>query len=135
MLKFTNPHKIKPEITMAPLIDVVFLLLLFFSVTSSFIDLQGLKLDLPQTESQNTIEMNKKSVLVISVTKDGSIFFNKSPINLAELKKQLTRQLNTDPQQAILLQAERSSTTQQLVSVMEVINQSGGSNVSLQTVN
>ena len=118
---------------MAPLIDMVFLLLLFFAVTGSFVMLQGLNIDLSTTETASAIGPSKN--LVVSVDSSGRLFLNQAQIDLEQLRIQLAQLLEQGSQQVVLIQAESSSTAQSLVSVMEVVNASGVTNVLLQTVN
>jgi len=133
MLTFATKNRIKPEISMAPLIDMVFLLLLFFAVTGSFVMLQGLNIDLSTTETASAIGPSKN--LVVSVDSSGRLFLNQAQIDLEQLRIQLAQLLEQGSQQVVLIQAESSSTAQSLVSVMEVVNASGVTNVLLQTVN
>ena len=71
-MKFINQQKTSFSIEITPLIDIVFLLVIFFVVTSKVGDSQFLSLDLPKTESfeYNVVESNNE----ISITSDGSIY-------------------------------------------------------------
>ena len=114
-------------------IDMVFLLLLFFAVTGSFVVLQGLNLDLPKTETAETIGHSKN--LVVSVDSSGRLFLNQASVDFEQLRERLKQLLEQNGQQVVLIQAEENTTAQSLVSVMEVVNVVGVENVLLQTVN
>lgn len=118
---------------MAPLIDMVFLLLLFFAVTGSFVVMQGLNIDLPKTEAAETIGQGKN--IVVTVDSNGRLFLNKTMVDPPQLKAQLGQLLEQNAGQSVLIQAEESATAQSLVTVMEIINASGATNVLLQTIN
>ena len=133
MLTFAKENRIKPEISMAPLIDMVFLLLLFFAVTGSFVVMQGLNIDLPKTEAAETIGQGKN--IVVTVDSNGRLFLNKTMVDPPQLKAQLGQLLEQNAGQSVLIQAEESATAQSLVTVMEIINASGATNVLLQTIN
>ena len=133
MLTFARKNKMKPEISMAALIDMVFLLLLFFAVTGSFVMLQGLNIDLPKTEAADSIGQGKN--IVVTVDSSGRLFLNQISVDSQQLKTQLKQLLENDTEQAVLIQAEKNATAQSLVTVMEIINSSGVTNVLLQTVN
>ena len=133
MLTFARKNRLNPEISMAALVDMVFLLLLFFAVTGSFVVLQGLNVDLPKTEAAETIGQGKN--IVVTVDSSGRLFLNQTLVDSVQLKVQLQQLLEQDAEQAVLIQAEGSSTAQSLVTVMEIVNASGVTNVLLQTVN
>ena len=82
-MKFINQEKSSFSIEITPLIDIVFLLVIFFVVTSKVGDSQFLSLDLPKTESfeYNLVEINNE----ISVTSSGNVYINESPFSLAFL--------------------------------------------------
>ena len=79
-MKFINQQKSTFSIEITPLIDIVFLLVIFFVVTSKVGDSQFLSLDLPKTESfeYNVVE----SINEISVTSDGSVYINDAIYNM-----------------------------------------------------
>ena len=133
MLTFAKENRMKPEISMAALIDMVFLLLLFFAVTGSFVMLQGLNIDLPKTKAAETIGQGKN--IVVTVDSSGRLFLNQTMLDSQQLKIQLEQLLERDSEQVVLIQAEESATAQSLVTVMEIINTSGVANVLLQTIN
>ena len=79
-MKFINQEKSSFSIEITPLIDIVFLLVIFFVVTSKVGDSQFLSLDLPKTESfkYNIVEINNE----ISVTSSGNVYINGQIYNI-----------------------------------------------------
>ena len=79
-MKFINQHKSTFSIEITPLIDIVFLLVIFFVVTSKVGDSQFLTLDLPKTESFEYSAV--QSTNEISITNDGSVYINNKSFNI-----------------------------------------------------
>jgi len=75
---------IKPEISMSPLIDMVFLLLIFFVVTSTFKKDTGLKINKPKAKNVMEIDINLQEN-ILGISKDNTITFNKQKISLDNL--------------------------------------------------
>lgn len=91
----------RPDLT--PLIDVLFLLLIFVMLSSSFVKVSGIKVDLPAVEAQRSLSVEK---VVVTVDRNGQIFFKSSPITMEGLKQQMG-DLNTASDSAtIILRAD-----------------------------
>ena len=129
-MDFDTRSRIKPELNMAPLIDVVFLLLIFFMLTSNMVKLEAIDLDLPNSSTSAAVD---KKQINISLLADGSYFFNKKPIEEPALNKQLKEIFLASPDQAIILSVEKTAEAQSMVTAMDLIRNSGGSNISLAT--
>jgi biopolymer transport protein ExbD len=69
---------------MTPIINVVFLLLLFFMLSSSFVQISGIKINLPKTEGENELGAEK---LIISIDKNNRFFFNDEQLEWNSLKE------------------------------------------------
>ena len=89
-MKFGTKLTHRPAINITSLIDVLFLLLIFFLVTSTFLEHPGLKLDLPKASSSSPQKLEK---LVIAVKADGTIHLNNKPVSLEDLKTELDKQI------------------------------------------
>ncbi|MCP4369856.1 MAG: biopolymer transporter ExbD [Deltaproteobacteria bacterium] len=126
-----NLYKTKnPRIEMLPLIDVVFLLLVFFIYAMlSMAVHRGLPLVLP---ASSTAKIDKKLVLSVSIKSDGTIYIDKHQVALEDLGETLqVRALHeTDP--GVLLFADRSISYQKLFKVLDRIQKAGIHRVSLQ---
>lgn len=122
--------KTQPSIPLAPLIDIVFVLLIFFAVSSSLVSKnQGIPLDLPEA---STTESNKPT-LTISIKKDGSIYYDKMKIHLSQVSQIVTDYLNEDPNLQVTLNADKTITYENVIFVLDEIRLSGCSNIALQT--
>ena len=132
-MKFVNQQKSTFSIEITPLIDIVFLLVIFFVVTSKVGDSQFLSLDLPKTESfeYNVIE----SINEISVTSDGSVYINDAIYNISNVKEIEQAIFELDNQtNSIILSAEAASLHIWIVGIMEILNKNGFNEVQIRTI-
>ena len=120
----------KARIEMLPLIDIVFLLLVFFIYAMlSMAVHRGLPVLLP---TSSTAKMDKHLVLSVTVKKDGTIYVDKEQISLKNLAEFLKIRAGGGTQPGVLLFADRSLPYQELFRVLDQIRLSGLSRISLQ---
>ncbi|MDC3245009.1 biopolymer transporter ExbD [Gammaproteobacteria bacterium] len=132
-MKFINQQKTSFSIEITPLIDIVFLLVIFFVVTSKVGDSQFLSLDLPKTESfkYNVVESNNE----ISITSDGSIYINEIVYNINNIKEIEQAIFELDNQSnSIILSAEATSLHIWIVGIMDILNKNGFNEVQIRTI-
>ena len=123
-MQFRNqkqPEKMEPQ--MAPMIDVVFQLLIFFMVTAVFAVTPGLDIKLPEAEEAQAPE---KENLFIVVDQDGNMKLNHQTVTFANLKDKLQekRQL-LDNTTMIIIQGDERATHGQIVQIMDIARQVG----------
>jgi biopolymer transport protein ExbD len=132
-MKFINQEKSSFSIEITPLIDIVFLLVIFFVVTSKVGDSQFLSLDLPKTESfeYNLVEINNE----ISVTSGGNVYINGEIYNINNLDQieQAIFNLN-NTSNSIMLSAEAASLHIWIVGIMDILNKNGFDEVQIRTI-
>ena len=132
-MKFINQEKSSFSIEITPLIDIVFLLVIFFVVTSKVGDSQFLSLDLPKTESfkYNLVEINNE----ISVTSSGNVYINGEIYNINNLDRieQAIFNLNNNSN-SIVLSAEAASLHIWIVGIMDILNKNGFDEVQIRTI-
>ena len=116
------------QIDIAPLIDVVFQLLIFFMLTSSFIFQPGIKLNLPKTV---TSEIIKDKNIVISVTAENLIYLNNRPITTRELANELKTAAKEN--KTLLINADRKSSLGRVVEIWDLCRTQGISQVNIAT--
>ena len=128
-------NKDKPSFSkeITPLIDIVFLLVIFFVVTSKVGDSQFLSLDLPKTESFNYKTVQTSNEIVIS--NDGSIYINDKLININNLDvlEQEIFELNNNGE-ILILSAESESLHVWVITVMDILNKYGFSEIQIRTI-
>ncbi|MFC1824047.1 ExbD/TolR family protein [Thermodesulfobacteriota bacterium] len=120
----------KTRIEMLPLIDIVFLLLVFFIYAMlSMAVHRGLPVVLPTSD---TAEIDKKLVLSVTVRADGSIYLDKEQVSLGNLQDALQKRAGVNQDTGVLLFADRSLPYQQLFRVLDHIRMAGLTRISLQ---
>ena len=129
----SNKDKTSFSIEITPLIDIVFLLVIFFVVTSKVGDSQFLSLDLPKTESFNYKTVQTSNEIVIS--KDGSIYINDKLININNLDdlEQEIFELNNNGE-SLILSAESESLHVWVITVMDILNKYGFNEIQIRTI-
>ena len=119
------------ELGITPLIDIIFLLLIFFMLTSRFVIHEGIGLELPVTQAPHTLQAEE--VREITVLRDGSILFMGKPVTLSGLESWLA---DRDPgilPGAFEIRSDREAAVQIVVSILEVLRRQGAAQVSLGT--
>ena len=111
------------------LTDIVFLLLIFFLLSSTFILQTGLKVELPQT---TVGEPSADRTLVISIAGDGSVYLNADLVSRPELVATLRQRL-VSREQIVILRADKSLSLDQVVEVMNVAKTAGASRFLIAT--
>jgi biopolymer transport protein ExbD len=129
-MKLNLTFERKARIEMLPLIDIVFLLLVFFIYAMlSMAVHHGLPVNLPNS---STAKIDKKLVLAVTVSADGLIFLDKEPVNIENLTNILKIKARTHTDPGVLLFADKSVSFQKLFQVLDRINAAGLSRISLQ---
>jgi len=113
--------KLNPDLT--PLIDTVFLLLIFFMVSTSFAAIRyGIKVDLPTaTTAREKVEEN----IIISITKDNRIYLEKKWVKEEDLVKILRERLTTYKKDIVIINADKETRHGKVVEVMDLVRQAG----------
>ena len=116
------------EIRIGPLIDLVFLLLIFFVVTTSFVKEAGIDV---QRSTASTAEVKERGNIMIGVTRDGDIYMEGKRVDLRSVRPLLERSLAEDPESGVVVVADKQSDTGSVVQVMDQCRLAGARNVSL----
>lgn len=120
------------ELGITPLIDIIFLLLIFFMLTSSFITHEGIRVELPVTRSPHALPADE--VREITVLRDGSLLFMGRPLTLPELEAWAAGQGEGITRQDFEIRSDRRAEVQWVVSILELLRRHGAARVSLGTV-
>lgn len=119
-----------PNFVMAPLIDVIFILLIFFAVTTSFIKTQkGIDMKLPVAQS---IERAPEGV-VVSLDQDGKIYINKELVTLTNLEKVIATSIKDNPELAVIFQAHSDINYAAVIEVLDSLRLSGAYRIVLES--
>lgn len=117
------------DINMSPLIDMVFLLLIFFMVTAVFVKETGVDINKPQAATAS--ELDKHSVM-FAVTDSGEIYYDKQPISPAGIRGIVTRRRNAGDRNVVIL-ADDISRTGIVVEVIDQCKLAGAETISIAT--
>lgn len=115
------------DINMSPLIDVVFLLLIFFVVTTVFVEETGVDIQKPRAAS--AAELEKKSIL-IALTSDGNIVYGGRQVSLNAIRGIVSQQLR-EQQVPVILIADEKALTGKLVDLIDECKLAGATRVSI----
>ncbi len=118
-----------PNLT--PLIDIVFLLLVFFMLTAHFVDDESIAIDLPQAE--DSAELNNDAALELAITPQGDILLQGERTALTELEAQLQRLLKNRDDKAIILRGDRNARLEQVVAILDISRRAGADAVAVMT--
>jgi len=121
---------ISTELNIAPLIDVVFLLLIFFMLTSTIMEQESIEINLPSSDRS---ESSTSDFTIISISKDSTIYLNGEVIEMARLKKALESSFSEGSEKSVVLRSDSDLPVQSLVEMMDLISSAGGENISLAT--
>lgn len=136
-MKFPRTPREPVDINLAPLIDVVFILLLFFVVTTTFTRETQLKVDLPEAVSGTPPEAAVKAPLEILVASDGSFALNGKSLvanDLAALMEALRVESAGDQSLPVMLSADAQAPHQAVVTAMDAASKLGFAKLRITTV-
>ena len=118
----------KGNLDIAPLVDVIFLLLIFFMLTSSFVFQPGIKVELPRAVTSDVVY--EKSVIVY-LTGDEEIYYNNRIIDLTELRSRLN--IAAKKGKSLLIKSDQSVPLGKIVSVWDMCREEGVAKINIAT--
>jgi len=121
-MQFKQQKKKTRGIDITSLIDVMFILLIFFMVSSSFVEQPGMKLELPTTKSR---EVEKVEKLALYVSKEGDLFLNDKPVKLDSLQDVIKAAIPNAKEKTLVLKADKDVHHGLVVEVMDIAKRSG----------
>ncbi|MFC4351596.1 ExbD/TolR family protein [Fodinicurvata halophila] len=116
-------------VRLTPLIDIVFILLVFFMLASSFMDWRSISLSTPAARS--TTGSTMEGALLLRVHENGQVDLSGQQMSVSELATTLESRLQQDPKRRILVRPMNEVPLQQTVRVLDEITAAGGRNISL----
>ena len=116
------------EVNLTPMLDVVFIMLIFFIVTASFVKESGIDVNRPDAA---TAEKKERGNILIAITESGQIWIDKRQVDPRALRANIERLYAENPQGAVVIQADENSRNKYLVMSMDAARLAGVKNVSL----
>ena len=121
MLKKTKRRK-QTDIDITPLLDVMFLLVIFFMVASSFHEeTRALEVALPRAENPTIITVDEK-VLTVTVTKDDRVFMDEQEVEPSKLKEELNKRVKETGFKNVIIRADSDAKYRSIVAVIDAAN-------------
>ena len=117
-MDFKGRNKVSPEFSMASMTDIVFLLLIFFMLTSTLVAVDALDLQLPKAKGKT----EKSQDVAVSITKDLTFYINKQPVKKENLEALLKAKLQHSDKPVIIVRAEEGVPIEEVVYVMDIAN-------------
>ena len=124
----TRRQRKAAELNMAPLIDMIFILLIFFLVTTSFTRETGVAVNRPKAATAG--ELSRQSILV-AITRAGHLYMHTRRVTLDELGALLREELRGAPGRSVVIVADKTASTGALIDVMDECNLAGAAKVSI----
>lgn len=118
------------NIDMTPMLDVVFIMLIFFIVTASFVKEAGIDVNRP--DAATAVNKDRASILV-AISDTGEIWINKRRVDARAVQANIERLHAENPQGTVVIQADKKATTETLIKVMDASRAAGILDVSIAT--
>lgn len=118
------------DINISPLIDMVFILLIFFIVTTVFVEETGVDVTKPQAAS--AVQLEKNSIL-IAITQGGNVVYGGRDVGVSGVRAVVSRLVQENPKMPVIIQADESVPTRLLVRVLDEAKLAGAASVNIAT--
>jgi biopolymer transport protein ExbD len=118
------------QINLTPMLDVVFIMLIFFIVTATFVKEVGIDINQPEDSRPTNVDPNKKSI-VVRITARDRIIIAQRDVDVRNVRANIERLHAENPEAPVIIQADAESSTEALIDVMDASRQAGVYNVSL----
>ena len=116
------------ELNIAPLIDMVFILLIFFLVTTSFLKETGVDISRP---TASTAAAKTKTTILIGVTRENTIHIDRRQVDIRAVRANVERALAENPEGNVVIVADQDSRTGLVINVMDACKLAGAQNVAI----
>ena len=117
---------------LTPMLDIVFIMLIFFIVTTSFAKESGIEVNRPNAE---TADRNEKGNILVAISENNEIYIDRRKVELRAIRPNIIRLRAENPEGAVIIQADKSSQTGLLVETMDQIRLAGVLEISIAAEN
>jgi biopolymer transport protein ExbD len=126
MIEFSTQRRPLRELPLTAMIDVVFILIFFFMLTTSFARIESMELMLP---AASKVAVTKQQISKITILNDGRILFGKRDVDLQEMRATLSGVFRDSPTQAVVVFADDEVSMQRMVTVLDEVSMAGGQSI------
>ena len=132
MRRFSHSKtKEETEINLTPMLDVVFIMLIFFIVTTSFVKEAGIQVNRP---SAATSEQKAKANIMVAIRNNNEIWIDKRMVDIRAVRANIEKLKALNSQNSIVIQSDKESKTDILIKVMDQIRLAGIKEISISTL-
>ena len=116
------------ELDMTPMLDIVFIMLIFFIVTTSFVKESGVTVNSP---SAQTASRQESANIFIAITAEGEVWIDRRPVDPRSVRAIVARLHADNPEGSVIIQADEESSTRMLVDVMDQVRLAGVEGIAI----
>ena len=120
------------NLDLTPMLDIVFIMLIFFIVTTSFFKESGIEVNRPNAE---TAERDQKGNILVAISENNEIFIDRRKVDLRAIRPNIIRLKAENPEGSVIIQADKASQTGLLVEAMDQIRLAGVQEISIAAEN
>ena len=130
-MKFPHLNKKSARFDLTPLIDVVFLLLIFFMLTTTFVNLESrVKVNLP---SGDFAAAEASENIIVTITENNTIYFNGKLIDPLKLTESIAAEITEEPERTVILEADKNVLHGKVIRVMDLLKKGGAEKIAIAT--
>ena len=129
-MRFTRQTRPRVGIDIAPLVDVIFLLVIFFAASTTFLETSGLQLELPESSATASREAEE---LTVYLAADGSLGFEEDTLTQEQLATRLRDELEDRERKIVVLRADTTTEHGEVVEIMDLIREAGAEGMTVAT--
>lgn len=130
-MKFPHLNKKDASFNLTPLIDVVFLLLIFFMLTTTFVNLENrIKVDLP-TGDFAAAEPSEN--IIVTLTENNTIYLNGKLIDPLKLTESVAAEIKDEPEKIVILEADKNVLHGKVIRVLDLLTKGGAERIAIAT--
>ncbi|HCE2461186.1 ExbD/TolR family protein [Vibrio parahaemolyticus] len=130
--RYSSDSSDETAIDMTPMLDIVFIMLIFFIVTTSFVKEAGLEVNRPKASSAQTV---KKGNIMVAIGAAGDVWVDKRRIEVDAVRANIERLRAESPDGAVVIQADTEANAGVVVKVMDQIKMAGVESISIAATN
>ena len=130
-MNFSRARREDVVVDVTPLIDIIFQLVLFFMVSTTFVTAPGIEVDLPRSSADTVLR--EKDDLNLWVTSDGAVFVDDEGVDTAGLRKALQVAAQSNPSTLVIIKADRAVDHGRVVAVMDLARGYGLTRLAIAT--
>ena len=122
------PARDDTELNMTPMLDIVFIMLIFFIVTTSFVKESGVTVSVPQA---HTASSQENANIFIAITAQGEVWIDRRPVDPRSVRAIVARMHADNPEGAVIIQSDEAATNGMLVEVMDQVRLAGVEGIAI----